>query len=83
MIGNLIFSFFLVPQNSEIFEKYKQVQKIGPFYAERNRNSDFMTEKIVILFPEDLIDYSEKFKKARCDRNRLLRVSRGFSFVNK
>jgi len=43
-------------------EDYKRIQKIGPG---SQVPSDFMTERIVILFPDNFIDFAKVFEEER------------------
>ena len=47
---------------SKITDNYKKSQKIGPG---AQMASDFMTEKFVILFPENFADFAKVFEKER------------------
>ena len=48
---------------NKALEKYKQEQGIGAHRKMAGNETDFMTNKIVILFPQNLVKFSEKFEK--------------------
>ena len=58
------FIYFLDKKSEIALEKYIKDQKIGRF-SELGNVSDFMTDKFVILFPENLIKFCQDFERLR------------------
>ena len=56
------FTIFLEADVSKMTEDYKSRHKIGPGSRVA---SDFMTERIVILFPDDFMDFARGFEMER------------------
>ena len=58
------FIYFLDKKSKRALDEYIQDQKIGRF-SQMGNLSDFMTDKLVILFPENLIKFCQDFQLLR------------------